>query len=143
MKFTHVEDKNKYIINIEQGEEVVGTLTQFCKEHAITNGMFTGIGAARGLSCGYYELDEKKYYFTAYDELVEVVSLQGNVMLKNGEPFVHVHGVFTDTKNVAFGGHIEKVTAGIVIEVMFEVLSSKVERKLDEKIGLYLLSCEV
>jgi len=141
MKFTHVEASNKYIINIEQGEEVITTLTQFCKEHGITNGVFTGIGAARGLSCGYYELAEKKYYFTSYDELVEVVSLQGNVMLKNGEPFVHLHGVFTNTKNEAFGGHVEKVTAGIVIEVMFEVLPSQIQRILDEKIGLYLLSC--
>jgi len=139
MKFTKVEEK--YVIKIERGEEVIATLTEFCRNEGIRNAHFSGIGAVQGLSCGYYALDEKKYYFTQYDELVEVVSLTGNVALKEGEPFLHMHGVFTDTTNIAFGGHIEKMSVGVVLEIVLEVLPSTIERNYDEGIGLYLLTC--
>lgn len=139
MRYTKVE--NIYILKIEKGEEVIARLTSFCEEQNISNALFSGIGAVQGLSCGYYALDEKKYYFTQYDELVEVASLTGNVMLKEGKPYVHVHGVFTNTTNNAFGGHIQSMVAGVVVEISLQVLSSQIERTLDEEIGLYLMEC--
>lgn len=137
----YTQSGNTYVIKIEKGEELMTTLIAFCAERDITCGYFFGIGAAEQLSCGYYALHEKKYYFTAYDELVEVVSLTGNVALKEGKPFIHAHGVFTGTDNRAFGGHIEHITSGIVIEVMLTVVDASVERTLDEEIGLYLYNC--
>ncbi len=139
MKYTQAD--NTFVINIEKGEELISTLTTFCIEHGVVNAHFRGIGAVQGLSCGYYALDEKKYYFTQYSELVEVASLTGNIMLKEGKPFVHVHGVFTDTSNTAFGGHIENMTAGVVVEIILQVLPSRIGRELNEEIGLFLLSC--
>jgi predicted DNA-binding protein with PD1-like motif len=130
-----------YVIRIEKDEEVFPTLIAFCEAHAISNAHFSGIGAAKEISCGYYALEEKKYYFTSYMDIVEVVSLTGNVALKEGKPFIHMHGLFTDRENKAFGGHIEKMTSGIVLEVVLEPLSSAVERVLDEETGLFLLNC--
>jgi predicted DNA-binding protein with PD1-like motif len=139
MKFTQTE--NTFVINIEKGEELISTLTSFCTEHKIVNAHFHGIGAAQGLSCGYYALEEKKYYFTEYDDLVEAVSLSGNILQKEGKPFVHMHGVFTDRDNNAFGGHVEKVVSGIVLEVILQVLPSSIEREHNAEIGLFLMSC--
>lgn len=133
---------NTHIIKIERGEDVVKTLTVFCKTHQISNAYFTGIGAVEWLSCGYYALQEKQYYFKEYNELVEVVSLTGNVMLKDGEPFIHVHGVFTDTTNTAFGGHIVEMRVGVVLEVILTPLSSSISRTHDDCIGLYLMDIQ-
>ena len=130
-----------WVIKLERGEEAIRTLTDFCREHDITNAYFTGIGAVDTLMCGYYVLPEKKYHSTEYTELVEVASLTGNVMLKEGEPFIHVHGVFTDTKNAAFGGHVFEMRVGVVLEVILTPLSSSIERTLDKGIGLYLMNC--
>ncbi len=130
-----------YIIKIEPGERVVETITEFCKEHEIQNASFTGIGAVKELTCGYYELSEKKYYFTDYDTMVEVLSLTGNVILKDGEPFVHVHGVFSGTDNKAFGGHIQKMTVGVTLEMVLRAYATDLERELDEEIGLFLIQC--
>lgn len=128
-----------YIIRIDKGEDVVKSLTEFCMQNEIQNATFTGIGAVEWLKCGYYALDEKKYYFTEYDSLVEVVSLTGNVMLKDGAPMIHVHGVFTDTTNTAFGGHVVEMRAGVVLEVVLTPLSSTISRTHDDCIGLYLM----
>lgn len=140
MQYTQTD--NRYIIKIEKGEQVVSSLTQFAKEHAIQNAVFNGIGAVKGLTCGYYALDEKKYYFTEYDALIEVASLTGNIMLKEGEPFIHVHGVFTDDTNNAFGGHIQEMTVGVTLEVMMTVFATDLDRQLDEDIGLFLINCK-
>ena len=128
-----------YVIRIDKGEDVVKSLTDFCVAHNIQNALFNGIGAVEKLTCGYYALSEKKYYFKDYDGLYEVVSLTGNVMLKDSKPFIHVHGVFTDTENSAFGGHIVEMRVGVVLEVTLTPLSSKIERVLDNCIGLALM----
>jgi predicted DNA-binding protein with PD1-like motif len=131
-----------YVIRIDKGEEVVKSLTEFCAAEHIKSATFTGIGAVEWLKCGYYALDEKKYYFKEYDQLIEVVSLTGNVMQKDSAPTIHVHGVFTDTTNTAFGGHIVEMRVGVVLEVMLTPLQSSISRTHDDCIGLYLLNIE-
>ncbi len=140
MQHTHTD--TTYILKIEKGEEFISTLGAFCAQEGIRTAHFSGIGAAKDISCGYYALDEKRYYFTHYPELVEVVSLTGNVALKEGKPFVHVHGIFTGTDNQAFGGHIEHMTSGIVLEIVLHALPAAVEREYDAEIGLFLMNCK-
>ncbi len=138
MKFT--QDKNIYILRLDRGEDLISSIEEFCQKHNISNGYFSGIGAVDNLSCGYYSLEEKKYYFRQYTEMLEVVSLTGNIYLKEGKPFVHVHGVFTDKENKAFGGHIERAQVGLVLELVINVTDTSVERKFDETTGLGILN---
>lgn len=140
MQYTKADDM--YIIKLEKGEDLITALSSFCVREGIDNAHFSGIGAAENISCGYYALEEKKYYFTQYPELVEVVSLSGNVALKEGRPFIHVHGLFTDRNNQAFGGHIEHMSVGIVLEVILHVLPTSIERRLDDGTGLALFECQ-
>jgi hypothetical protein len=127
------------ILRIDRGEDVVETITKFCVKEGIVNAYFSGIGAVETLTCGYYNLDEKQYHFKDYAEPLEVVSLSGNVILRDGKPFVHVHGVFTDTENRVFGGHIVEMKVHVVLEVMLTPLQSALERHMDDCIGLALM----
>lgn len=120
---------------------MIKTLTSFSNAHGIQNAHFSAIGAVEYVSCGYYSLVEKKYYFKQYDELVEVVSSTGNIMLKDGVPFVHLHAVFTDTDNNAFGGHVEEMRVGVTLEVILVPLQSSVSRVHNDNIGLFLINC--
>lgn len=137
----HKITDTEHIVVLEKGEEVIHTLTQYCKDNAIEYAYFRGVGAVDKLECGYYELGEKQYHFTIYDQMLEVVSMTGNVMLKDGEPFVHVHGVFTDTTNNAFGGHIKEMRVGVTLEIILTPLTSHTDRQLDDDIGLFLINC--
>lgn len=130
-----------YIITIDKGEEVIKSLTQFAADHEIENAHFSAIGAVEYVSCGYYALDEKKYYFKQYEQLLEVASATGNIMLKNGAPFVHLHAIFTNSDNAAFGGHVEEMRVGVTLEVMLTPLQSSVSRTHDDPIGLFLINC--
>jgi uncharacterized protein len=125
----YLEAGTSYILRIDKGEDVVKAITEFCAKEGIVNAYFTGIGAVDVLKCGYYNLEEKKYYFKDYDEPLEVVSLTGNVMLK-------------DNENRAFGGHIVEMRVHVVLEVMLTPLQSNIERVLDDCIGLALLKMD-
>lgn len=137
MQYARTNDT--YLIRLEVGEFVGETLRTFAKAQGVQNGYFTGIGAVDTLTCGYYELTERRYHFTDYTDMVEVVSLTGNVTLKDGEPFIHMHGVFTDTTNQAFGGHIVDMRVGVTLEVVLTPLPSAFMRVPDEYCGLALI----
>ena len=132
----------KYIIRINKGENVMEFLTNWCEEKGIHSGVLSGIGAVEFASCGYYNLEEKKYYFTQYNTMLEVLSMTGNVAIKEGKPFLHVHAVFSGEDNKAFGGHVEEMRVGVVLEVVLEPLSKEIVREHDECIGLYLMNLE-
>lgn len=131
-----------YIITLEKGEDVIASLTKFCKKEDIKNGYFRGIGAVERVSCGYYALAEKEYHFKEYTGLFEVISATGNVALKDNEPFIHLHAVFSDEENSTFGGHVEEMRVGIVLEVILEILPTEIEREYNQEIGLFLIKCD-
>lgn len=137
----HTKTGAGYVLVLQKGENVIESITSFCAAEGIENAHFSAIGAVEFVSCGYYALNERKYYFTQYNELLEVASGTGNVMLKNGAPFVHLHAVFTNTRNEAFGGHVEEMRVGVTLEVMLTPLPSSLSREHDEDIGLFLISC--
>jgi predicted DNA-binding protein with PD1-like motif len=47
-----------------------------------------------------------KYKDVDLSEPMEIVSLYGNISLKDGKPFVHAHVVLSDEKGNARGGHL-------------------------------------
>ena len=129
----------KYILKIEKGELVHASINECCNAHDIKNATVTGIGAVEFVRCGYYDLPNKNYLFKEYEEIVEVISYLGNVIVKEGGLFVHAHATFSDRENKVFGGHVDEMRVGVVFEVVLNPLSSTIERKLDKEIGLYLM----
>ena len=46
------QDGDTYIIYIQQNEQVMATLTQFCIDNEIQNGQISGIGAIKDIELG-------------------------------------------------------------------------------------------
>ena len=55
------QDGETYIIYIQQNEQVMATLTQFCIDNEIQNGQISGIGAIKDIELGAYVLEEQEY----------------------------------------------------------------------------------
>lgn len=136
---TKLSDDTELIV-FKKGQFVVEQITRHCKDKGIMNASFTGLGAVDYIECGYYNLAQQNYAFTTYDALCEVVSMTGNVMLRDEQPFVHLHAVFTDTKNNAFGGHVQEMRVGATLEVVMHTYPTKKERRHDPETGLHLIS---
>ena len=54
------QDGDTYIIYIQQNEQVMATLTQFCIDNEIQNGQISGIGAIKDIELGAYVLEEQE-----------------------------------------------------------------------------------
>lgn len=131
-----------YLINIDKDEKVVETLTRFCKENGIKNAKLSGIGAVKKTEIGAYDLQNKEYIKREYSEILELLSLEGNVALKDGEPFIHAHVVLSDHKMQTLGGHLFETTVGVAGEFFLTQFDGNAYRELKPDIGLACMYLE-
>ncbi len=134
MQYEKVE--KDYFINIAKDEKVIETLTGFCKERGIRNAKLSGIGAVKKTEIGAYDLPEKEYIKKEYPEILELLSFEGNVSLKDGDPFIHAHVVLSDHQMKTFGGHLFETTVGVAGEFFLREFDGNAYRELDPDIGL-------
>ena len=86
---------------------------------------------------------EGKYEEIVIEGELEIVSLLGNVSLKEGKPFVHAHITVSKKGGETFGGHL---LPGSIISVTCEIFLVKmkkpVKRGFDNELRLYLLDLD-
>jgi len=130
-----------YVLALERGEECIATLTDFCQRRGIHAAVFQGIGALERVEVGYYDLTRREYYFRSEDGVYEVASMQGNVALVDGRPFVHAHAVLSrcDETLACIGAHLKVGYVAVTLEVFMTPLDTTIERRFDEGVGLMLL----
>lgn len=141
MKVKKNEISEVLVIKLEKGEDVLETLNTIVEKENIEAGFFTGIGALNKVKMGIFI--EGKYEEIIIEDELEIVSLLGNVSLKDGKPFVHAHIIVSKRDGSAFGGHL---LPGSIISVTCEVflikLKKPIKRGFDEEIKLYLLELD-
>jgi uncharacterized protein len=132
---------DSFLIKLSRGEELISTLTDFCARRGIRAAVFTGIGAVEQAEIGYYDLGKREYFFRTEPGVFEVASMQGNVALLDGAPFIHAHAVLSrcDETLECIGAHIKRALVAVTLEVHLTPLNVEVSRKLDPDIGLKLL----
>lgn len=128
-----------YLLVLRRDELIVKSVTKFCALKNINAGYISGLGAVQSATVGYYYLKQKRYKFRKTQRLMEISSLTGNVAIKDGKPFLHLHVVLSDGKLRALGGHLKEAKVGGTCELYLKVFNSKLERQLDEDTGLHLL----
>ncbi|MBI5411594.1 DNA-binding protein [Candidatus Peregrinibacteria bacterium] len=131
--------KNTFVIRIDRNEEIVESLTLFCKQNSIKLASLNGIGAAKNIVTGYFDSKTKVYNEQAFtDGSYEIASMSGNVAMINNEPVVHLHVVLGDAQRIAFAGHLKSGVVSLTCEVILQKIEGTVERKKSEEIGLNL-----
>jgi len=130
---------SQFVVRIARGEEIIHTLTQFCKEQDIRAGSVTGIGATNDAKLYYYDMEKQEYLEKRFQEAYEITSIMGNISLVNGEPFCHLHIILGDSKYQTFSGHLHSANVSVTCEIIIDVLDGELQRTLDEETGLKLL----
>ncbi|MCK5023746.1 MAG: DNA-binding protein, partial [Candidatus Aenigmarchaeota archaeon] len=129
-----------YVIRLEKGEKVIEKLTEFCKKTGTKSGHFAGIGGLSEAKIGHLSIEKKKYHSKVFkDSLLELISLQGNVTMSEGEVKIHAHILIGDSKFRTFGGHLMEAKVLPTCEIVLFPFSETINRKHNERIGLQLL----
>ncbi|GAB6182683.1 PPC domain-containing DNA-binding protein [Thermodesulfovibrio hydrogeniphilus] len=121
-----------------RGDEIIYEITKFLKENTIKSGLISGIGAVTKAKIGYYDQKNRQYITKEFDEPMEILSLKGNISLKDGEPFPHVHVVLSKKDFSCIGGHLFEAYVFAFEYEIIETDGTAFERGFDEDTGLFL-----
>ncbi len=131
MKYTKFRDS--YVIRFERGEEIVGSLIDFCDKEGVKLAEVSGIGAAEMIELGYYKVPTRDYKTKMFQDEHEITGLLGNVSTLNSKPYLHLHATIGDENFNAFAGHLVRATVSGTCEAIVRLVDGDVDRFRDEE----------
>ncbi len=132
-----------FALVFDKDDEVMAELTSFSRENGLDAASLTAIGAFSNATLGYFDMDKKEYEKISVEEQVEVISLVGDVALKeDGEPQVHAHVVVGLSDGTTRGGHLLEAHVRPTLEVVLTESPAHLRRRTDEETGLALIDLQ-
>lgn len=139
-KLLHYENEQRtFAIVFDQGDEMMSGLKEFAKQQQLLGSHFAAIGAFSRVTLGFFQRESMKYKEIPVDEQVEVLSIVGNITMKDQDYKVHAHVVLGKADGTALGGHILKAQVWPTLEVILREEPAYLRREIDEKTGLALI----
>ena len=133
------EGEKTFAVIFESGDEAMSGLVEFAQAHSLGASHFTAIGAFRDVTVGYFDWESKKYRKIPVSEQVEVLSLIGDVALKDGQPKVHAHIVVGRSDGSTRGGHLIEGHVRPTLEVILTESPEHLRKEIDQESGLALI----
>lgn len=133
-----VRYKNKYILRIDKGEEIISVINDFCEKNNIKNGSIIGIGATDNVTIGLFNTTKKEYISKTLKEPMEITSLIGNISTKDNKIYLHMHINIANENLEVYGGHLNECYVSATCEIIIDKIDGLANRKYNEKIGLNL-----
>lgn len=130
--------KDKIIVRLDRGEEIVESITKLSNEEDIKLGRVTGIGATNKVKIGLFDVESKEYHARELTGNMEITNLSGNISRMDGEVYVHLHITVCDEENRAYGGHLNMAIISATCEIIIDLIEGYVDRCFDEEVGLNL-----
>lgn len=110
-------NNGRTVIRFDISEQFPRILAEWCEEERVESAaIVAGIGMLEDIEIGRY--NGKEYSKEIIKPSSEILSLQGNVSMKEGKPFVHLHVSLADEDLTVKGGHLFKGTVSMTIELV-------------------------
>jgi predicted DNA-binding protein with PD1-like motif len=138
MKFSR---GRSFMFRIPEGEVLPEAVNRFAEEKNVLVGTVTGIGSLINPEIGYFDEEEGEYRVIQLKGLYELVSLMGNISLKDGKTFAHIHVSLGGPDGRLYGGHLVEGEVFVAEVFIQELLGEPLERKPHGK-GLMLWEAE-
>ena len=126
-------------LRLESGEHVAQTLVAWLSAEKIGYATMTGLGAVRSATFSYWNAESQQYETHELQEQLEVVSLIGNVTIRDGAPFAHIHLSLGRRDLSVVGGHFNDAVVHPTLEIWLQPENDTIHRALDESCGLYVM----
>jgi predicted DNA-binding protein with PD1-like motif len=133
------DQARQYAVVFDVDDEVIVGLRAWAQQHSVQSASFSGVGAFRTVTLGYFDVEARDYVHIAIEEQVEVLALAGTIALAGATPQVHAHVVVGKRDGTAHGGHLLGAYVRPTLELIVLETSVKLRRTLDPATGLPLL----
>jgi predicted DNA-binding protein with PD1-like motif len=132
--------RRDFLLVLDDGDDVMASLTAFAQQNGITGASLHGIGAFSRATIAYWNKTTKVYEEIAVDEQVEVLSIAGSLATSGDEIKVHAHVTLGRRDGSSIGGHLLRATVFPTLEVFIADAGARLVREKDPATGLMLLS---
>jgi hypothetical protein len=138
MEYKRIEDK--IVFRLEMGEALMESVQKIAASENVKLASISGIGACSKIEMGYIDLSIKDYVFKIFEGNMEILQATGNITLKDGEPFPHIHISVANEECKAFGGHLNEATISATFEGVMTIMDHEINREFNEDLGLALMN---
>jgi uncharacterized protein len=141
MKYRQIDESPKtFILVFETGDELAKGLQQFAEQQRFSAASFKAVGALSSVRLGWLNWENKRYDpSVTLDEQVELLSLIGDVALKDDKPAVHAHAVVGKKDGTAHGGHLFEAHIRPTCEVILTESPIHLQKQIDPESGVALI----
>ena len=129
-------------MTLAKGDYINRTFESFAEIKGVESSWLNGIGALENPEIGYYSIEEKSYHRKNFKGEFELISLIGNITMKEGKPFAHTHITFSDSNYKVFGGHLFDAKITAAGEFLMQLGNNNITREMNNEIGLSLWCLE-
>ena len=134
------EAPKTFAVIFETGDELADGLKDFATRQNLSAASFKAIGALSAVELGWFDCADKKYHTSVrLDEQIELLSLIGDIALKDGAPAVHAHVVVGKKDGSAHGGHLIKAHVRPTCEVILTESPAHLRKEVDPDSGIALI----
>ena len=129
-----------YYIRMDRGDEIISNILEICKKESIPSAVFSGIGGCRSAELQVFIPETGSFETERLEGMLELVSLNGNVVRDNDELlFHHTHALFSfkkDGQHGMAGGHLKATTVLYTAEIELRpTIDGAIGRKFDPETG--------
>jgi len=129
-----------HVLIFEAGDEILSSIERFAEDHHLSGSSFEAIGALSHVELGWFNWQTKQYETAvALDEQVELLSLIGDIAVKDSQPQIHAHLVVGRADGTAHGGHLLKAVVRPTCELMLTESPQHLQKQFDPESGLALI----
>jgi hypothetical protein len=141
MRYKLIDEKPKtFVLVFETNDELAQNLKKFASEQKLASSSFKAIGALSSVRLGWLNWQTKLYEpSVSLDEQVELLSLIGDVAVKDGDPQVHAHAVVGRRDGTAHGGHLLQAHVRPTCEVVLTESPAHLKKEYDPAAGIMLI----
>lgn len=141
MRYKMVDEKPKtFVLVFQTNDELAQGLEDFASKQKLASASFKAIGALSSVKLGWLNWKTKQYEpSVSLDEQIELLSLIGDVALKDGKPQVHAHAVVGKRDGTAHGGHLLEAHIRPTCEVVLTESPAHLKKEFDPAAGIALI----
>lgn len=131
---------NVLVARVRDGEDLLSAVSSLALNSGFKAATIELIGAVHRAVLLYYNHHLKRYEEILIEEPMEIASGLGNVSLREGQPFCHIHLVLSDRQGRCVGGHLAQGTRVFLAEVVLKEMETDIplERSHDQDSGLWV-----
>jgi len=132
----HREADGRILVNLARGEDLRSKIEGLARDLGVQAARVSAIGALEDPVLGWWDLEARVYHKQVFPGVWELVSLDGNLSLLEGKPFLHMHATISGHDYAVKGGHLFEGKVGVMVELFMDPYPTPLARKMSEDVGL-------